>query len=183
MKIDEIERSPKGYRGKLLGDMIAAIKEVRPLTTPHMRYEFTPDGYFAQPTRNANQHGTWTPKQPFDLADLTMTNFSVMDNMGRSNFFFRGARKTIGDDVGIIDWDSDAGAWKSATLTGEIFVYLVLYRSSASIKITCTSSLPEGNDSVEVYPLWFIGWIDGGGIIDRSEIVDMRYMYHLSGMG
>jgi hypothetical protein len=176
--VDTIERTPKGYRGKLLTKIIAALREQRPLPTVGLRYEFGPDGYTAHLATRPG-YVPWLPARPFDLADVRLTTISVMSNMGRDRFYLRGVKKTIGNGTDLT-WNA-SDRWTSAAIAAEKYIYLKAERAGSTVTINMAATCPDGDDDTEIYPLWYLPWASSA--VTKSGIVDLRFLYSLSGMG
>jgi len=171
MKIDEIERNPKGYRGRLLTNIIAAVKECRPLLTPHMRYQFTPDGYIAQAIVRRGV-GPWVPARMFDMANIGPTTFSIKSNRARTEGgWFRTVKKTIGDGAGMT-WNAATDSWDATAIEATSWVYTKRVRDTVAITLEVGTSIPDGDNNTIIKPKWYITWDTDH--IDWSLAVDMR---------
>ena len=121
-----------------------------------------------------------TAKRPFDLADKAATTFSVMDQTGRTKgVAVVGIWRTVTDGAGLT-WD-EATKWTSAVQSAACYVYIKIDREAPTApSIIIGASLPDGTDTVEYHPLWYIPFADGA--LTWADVVDMRAAIRLPAM-
>lgn len=121
-----------------------------------------------------------TVKRQFDLTDKAATSFSVLSNTGRTyGVAILGIWRTVGDGAGMT-WDA-ATKWTSGVIAEATYVYIKLDREAPTAPtIIAGATLPDGTDTVEYVPLWYLPFADGA--ITWADAVDMRAAIRLPGM-
>ena len=121
-----------------------------------------------------------TIKRPFDLADKAATTFSVMSYTGRTQgVAVLGVWRTVSDGAGLT-WDA-ATKWTSAVQSAACYVYIKIDREAPTTpSIIIGAILPDGTDTVEYHPLWYIPFADGA--LTWADVVDMRAAIRLPAM-
>ena len=121
--------------------------------------------------------------QPFDIGSLTATTVVLEDNNAQDGgIWVAGVRQTdVVEDTGVV-WDGTAKTW-TCTISAASWLYLEIDKthSTITLKIGTAATVPDGNEYMETWPLWKIGWDSTNSKIDTGAIIDLRNAIHVTG--
>ena len=83
---------------------------------------------------------------------------------------------------GGLGWNSMEETWGSTSVDYAKYIYLKMDRAYGDVYIIMTNDLPDGTDTEEIVPLWYIAWDVTNSCIDKENIVDLRHAARLPGM-
>jgi hypothetical protein len=111
----------------------------------------------------------------YDLSITGNAKFQIAGGGGANAVFEIG-----GQFLGIVSSDSPWAFNADITINGTVCVYLTFDLLTRKLWLTTTATLPNGTDTQEIYPLWYVGWDAtlnaGAGGIDNGNILDLRHM-------
>lgn len=102
----------------------------------------------------------------YDLYDVTATTLKIRS--------FSGMDAILGGQVKMI---SAGGAWvfdAAITIAAACYLYLEWNLTTNLLYGRKEAAFPAGTDTLDYYPLWYIGWDSGNSRISGPTTVDLR---------
>jgi len=119
---------------------------------------------------------------PFDLANVSTDTFSVKDNGALSGgLWIAGVKKTAIAESATMVWDGTNNEWDATAISANSWAILTIDKTAATAEISVVSTLSDGDDHTEIWPLWYVPWDGTGSKIDSANIIDLRDAIHVMG--
>jgi hypothetical protein len=119
------------------------------------------------------------PHRPFDLylsddgRKVRVRGFEYAGTGGQTLIYVAGNHIT-----GVEDGADALNLGDEITITGNTCLYLQVDRANNAITFEKADSWPDGTDSQEIVPLWFLPWDSENEIIDWDNRCDLRGLFH-----
>lgn len=115
--------------------------------------------------------------KPFDIARISAEGFSIENNRSTIDAHWIAGAKVTGIIAGTVPvYNATNDEWDISSVTAEGFVYILIDRSAATFTIEFESTLPNGDETEEIFPLYYIPFADES--ITRGSIIDLRAGIH-----
>ena len=108
----------------------------------------------------------------FDLYEITKTTVKIRGTSDDKLVCIVGVWTAITGGTYELDTAIDISA-----IAADAYIYVTVKRviaSASTAKLEGGSSLPNGDEDEEHYPLWFIPWDAGDSAIDAAEAIQYR---------
>src|SRR3990167_9111237 len=140
--------------------------------------------YIARGAAGVLRIGSTRFDEIYELYDFSNTSVKVRSGLSHPTLGTREDARILGQVTRIQDgtaWNGVTPKMNTAmTISETTYIYVKLNRSAPLLTLEIFSSVPQGDDTNEYYPLWYIPWDSTASMMGRNQIRKLhRGMIHV----
>lgn len=164
-----------GYRSDTINEIIDYLSAITPVDSWNIHYDRMPSGI--RPVFRESVAYDSGYKTLFEIYDNVADKCKIRGITGNGNVWVAGVKTATTAGTGGKKLDEEI------TFTANSYVFLKV-KLGASIEVTLNidSTIPDGDEDEEIYPLWYLPWLSDSSIVDWGNAVDMRHSIHVTAM-
>src|SRR3990167_328003 len=140
--------------------------------------------YIARGAAGVLRIGSTRFDEIYELYDFSNTSVKVRSGLAHPTLSTREDARILGQVTRIQDgtaWNGVTPKMNTAmTISETTYIYVKLDRSAPLLTLEIFSSVPQGDDTNEYYPLWYIPWDRTASMMGRNQIRKLhRGMIHV----